>query len=59
MTVTERTVPPRPKRPEPVNCNTCLDQGVVLRIRGGKTFAEPCPECKAEQAPRHGYGSTC
>lgn len=41
-----RYVPPRPKAPTPVTCDTCLDHLIVFRIRGGQTRSEPCPDCK-------------
>ena len=26
-------------------CDTCLDVAWVIRIRGGASYAEPCPDC--------------
>jgi hypothetical protein len=45
MTVTERAVPLRPKRPEPATCNTCGDEKVVIKIRAGWNLGGRCPDC--------------
>lgn len=40
-----RAVPLRAKQPQPVLCHTCDDLQVVFRIRGGRNFGQPCPDC--------------